>query len=320
MEKRFEGANALVTGGAGFIGSHLTDALIREGANVTVLDNLSSGHLSNLVDAKDQIRFIEGNIRDFTTCQKAAEGAEYVFHQAAMGSVPRSMEIPEETYANNVLGTANMMAACRKTGVRRFVYASSSSVYGDSTTLPKREGEEGTPLSPYAMSKWMNEELAQNFAKCFNLESVGLRYFNVYGPRQDPKGPYAAVIPRFFDACKNGSPPVIFGDGEQSRDFTFVMDAIQANLKAALAGKEATGKAYNIGAGDRITVNDLVREVIKITDTHLKAKHEPERAGDVKHSSAAIDRAKQALGYDPTKEIGSGLTETHSFFAAECFQ
>ena len=247
------GVRVLVTGGAGFIGSHLVDALVGVGARVKVLDNLSGGRLENLASSRSALEFIEGDIRDGRACAAACEGTQVVFHQAALGSVPRSLAEPATSIAVNVGGTANVFAAARDAGVRRIVYASSSSVYGDSAILPKQEGQEGLPLSPYALSKKMNEELADVFGRSYGLEFIGLRYFNVYGPRQDPNGPYAAVIPRFFSANIKGEPAVIYGDGEQSRDFTFVADAVRANLFAAVADRRASGAAYNVGGGARTT-------------------------------------------------------------------
>ena len=227
------GVTALVTGGAGFIGSHLVDALVENGANVRVLDNLVTGSLQNLEHLASEIEWIEGDIRDTGHCRRACHGVEVVFHQAALGSVPRSLEDPTTTFDVNTLGTVRVLEAARAAGTQRVVYASSSSVYGDSEILPKREGEEGRPLSPYAASKAAAEKAATAFTMTFGLDTVGLRYFNVYGPRQDPQGPYAAVVPRFFGACLSGDRPVIFGDGEQSRDFTYVADAVAANLLAA---------------------------------------------------------------------------------------
>ncbi|MFP5287555.1 MAG: NAD-dependent epimerase/dehydratase family protein, partial [Thermoanaerobaculia bacterium] len=235
-----QGVSVLVTGGAGFIGSHLVDALVARGARVRVLDDLSTGRRENLQDAE----LIEGDIRNPEICRAACEGVEYVFHQAALGSVPRSLIDPGASIAVNVTGTANVFAAARE--ARRVIYASSSSVYGDGETVVKREGEEGRPLSPYAASKAMGEELAEVFGRCYGQELIGLRYFNVYGPRQSPDGPYAAVVPRLFQACREGEAPVIHGDGEQSRDFTWVGDAVLANLLAAGAPPEACGRAYNV--------------------------------------------------------------------------
>jgi nucleoside-diphosphate-sugar epimerase len=300
----------LVTGGAGFIGSHLVDALVLRGASVRVLDNLSTGKLENLHASKDRVELLEGDIRDLAACQRACEGRALVFHQAALGSVPRSMEDPASSIHVNVTGTANVLAAARDAKVRRVVYASSSSVFGDSETLPKREGEEGRPLSPYAVSKWMNEELGELFTRVFGLETVGLRYFNVYGPRQDPAGPYAAVVPRFFDACTRGEAPVIFGDGEQSRDFTFVADAVLANLLAAGAPSDRCGRAYNVGGGSAATVREIARLIAEAMDVTKPPTFAPERAGDVKHSLASTEDVEAALGFRAEISLEEGLRRT----------
>ncbi len=309
----FEGKRVLVTGGAGFIGSHIVDALVDQGAEVRVLDSFVTGKRENLAH-HTQVEVVEGDIRDLDTCQRACEGVSVVLHQAALGSVPRSLKLPSDTFASNVLGTANIFTAARDQGIQRVVYASSSSVYGDSQELPKREGREGTPLSPYAVSKQMNEELAAIYARCFDLEPIGLRYFNIYGPRQDPKGPYAAVIPRFFDAFVQGKAPQIHGDGEQSRDFTFVLDAVQANLRAALAPKAAAGRAYNIGAEGQTTVNELARVIRELTGATVVPTHVDPRPGDVKHSNADISAAKEAFGYAPSTRIETGLRAAHAHY------
>ena len=312
----FAGALALVTGGAGFIGSHLVDALAARGARVRVLDDLSTGRLENLQGRGSSIDFVRGDIRDAATCRRACEGADYVFHEAALGSVPRSVADPATTIAVNVAGTANVFAAARDAAVGRVVYASSSSVYGDSERLPKREGEEGRPLSPYALSKKMDEDLARVFTACFGMELVGLRYFNVYGPRQDPDGPYAAVIPRFFRSCLSGEPATIHGDGEQSRDFTYVADAVRANLLAATAPAEACGRAYNVGGGSRTTVTELARLVREAAGEGPEPRYGPPRPGDVRHSLADLSLAGEALGYRPEWTLARGLGEARGHYAA----
>jgi nucleoside-diphosphate-sugar epimerase len=303
----FEGVGVLVTGGAGFIGSHLVDALVEARAKVRVLDNLATGLAANLAHLEGRIELFEHDLRDAEACRRAADGALYVFHQAALGSVPRSMKDPATSFAVNVSGTANLFAAARDGGARRVVYASSSSVYGDSAELPKREGGEGAPLSPYATSKVMCEDLARIFHRCYGLEIIGLRYFNVYGPRQRPDGPYAAVIPRFFDAYREGRAPVIFGDGEQSRDFTFVGDAVRANLLAAGAPEGAAGRAFNVAAGKRTTLNELVAHVRRLAGGGPEPQHGPPREGDVRHSLADLSAVEQALGYQPTHDLAQGL-------------
>ena len=301
------GRAALVTGGAGFIGSHLVDALLGLGATVRVLDDLSNGRRENLEHVAGRIDFIEGDIREAEVCRRACGGIDVVFHQAALGSVPRSMKDPATSLAVNIGGTANVLTAARDAGVRRIVYASSSSVYGDSTRLPKREGEEGRPLSPYALSKVVDEELAEVFARCYDLELVGLRYFNVYGPRQDPDGPYAAVIPRFFRAYLAAEAPIIYGDGEQTRDFTFVTDAVAANLRGAVAPITAGACAYNIAGGHRTSVNVLAAAVRDVVGGGPEPRHEAPRAGDVAHSLADLSSAQRDLGYAPEVALADGL-------------
>ena len=306
----FQDRPVLVTGGAGFIGSHLVDALVERGGRVRVLDNLSTGLAGNLAHLEGKIELLEGDLRDAEVCRRACDGVERVFHQAALGSVPRSMKDPATSFAVNVSGTANLFAAARDAGVVRLVYASSSSVYGDHPELPKREGREGAVLSPYAMSKRMNEELADIFGRSFGMELVGLRYFNVYGPRQRPDGPYAAVIPRFFDAYREGRAPTIFGDGEQSRDFTFVADAVRANLLASGAPAEACGRAYNVAVGQRATLNELVGHVRRLMGGGPEAEHGEPRAGDVRHSLADLSQIRDALGYEPENTLAMGLERT----------
>ena len=306
----FRDEQVLVTGGAGFIGSHLVDALLEAGAKVRVLDNLATGRRENLAHVANSIDFREADIRDLDACRRACRGAAVVFHQAAMGSVPRSMEDPATTIDVNVSGTANVFSAARDESVGRVVYASSSSVYGDSTGLPKREGEEGRPLSPYALSKVMNEELAACFSRIFSMRIVGLRYFNVYGPRQSPEGPYAAVIPRFLRAISAKEALTIYGDGGQKRDFTFVLDAAAANLAAAEAGPEVSGKAYNIGFGSETSVLELARNLCESSGVEPSLAHEPPRAGDVRVSRADVSLAERELGFRARIPIEEGLRKT----------
>ncbi len=297
----------LVTGGAGFIGSHLVAALVERGASVRVLDDLSSGREANLEAVRDAVDLQVADLRDPVACGKAVAACELVFHQAALGSVPRSIEDPATSIDVNVTGTARLLAAARDAGVRRVIYASSSSVYGDSEALPKREGSEGRPLSPYALSKAVGEQLAATFARCYGLECIGLRYFNVYGPRQRPDGPYAAVIPRFFDAALAGTPPTIHGDGEQSRDFTAVDDAVEANLLAARVPLDAPAVAVNVAGGQRATVNELARRILDLCGASVEPQHGPPRPGDVRHSAADLHRAEAILGYRPRVELAAGL-------------
>jgi len=310
----FKGTRCLVTGGAGFIGSHLVDTLLEQGAVVSVLDNLSTGKIANLKHCLSHIQFIQGDIRDIDICKQASNGQSLMFHLAALGSVPRSMADPATSIAVNIVGTANVLAAARDSKVDRIVYASSSSVYGDSEKLPKREGEEGRPLSPYAVTKVVNEQLAEVFGRCYRMEFIGLRYFNVYGARQDPDGPYAAVIPRFFGACLRDKAPVIYGDGEQSRDFTYVADAVRANLLAALAPVEACGRAYNIASGKRVTVNELADAIRVTCQTGKDPVHEPDRPGDIRHSLADLTSAKKFLDYSASFNIQLGLRRAFEYY------
>ncbi len=310
---RLNGVRTLVSGGAGFIGSHLVDALVEGGARVRVLDNLATGLEKNLAHLGSEIEMLHGDLRDAEACRKACHGVELVFHLAALGSVPRSLADPASSFAVNVSGTANLFAGARDGGARRVVYASSSAVYGDSPELPKRVGVEGSPLSPYAMSKKMNEDLAQVFHRCYAMEFFGLRYFNVFGPRQRPDGPYAAVIPRFFAAYAKGVAPIIHGDGEQSRDFTFVADAVRANLLAAGASAgEGAGLgacALNVACGRRTTVNSLAERVRELLGGGPDPIHEATRAGDVRHSLADLAATTAAIGYEPQVAIEAGLAQ-----------
>lgn len=304
----------LVTGGAGFIGSHLVDALVERGAKVRVLDNLASGSRDNLSRHENVIDFREGDIRDLAICREACAGMTYVFHQAALGSVPRSIEDPTTSLAVNAQGTANVFTAAREAGARRLVYASSSSVYGDTEQLPKEEGGEGDLLSPYALSKRMNEETAEVFARCYGFETVGLRYFNIYGPRQSPSGPYAAVIPLFFQAALENHSARIHGDGGQSRDFTFVDDAVLANLMAAGAPAEACGRAYNVAPGSRLTVASLEEQIRTLVGSTAEPEFGPSRPGDVRHSQADPSNARSAMGFEATTSLEQGLQATLAFY------
>jgi len=306
----FQGLPVVVTGGAGFIGSHLVDALVERGAIVTVLDDLSTGFERNLDAVRSRIRFLKADIRDAEACCDAVAGARYVFHLAARGSVPRSMADPVPTIDINVRGTATVFAACRDGNVPTVVYASSSSVYGDGTTLPKREGDEGRPLSPYAFSKAAGEQLADVFSRCYGMRILGLRYFNVFGPRQDPNGPYAAVVPRFFSAIRRGEAPVIYGDGEQSRDFTFVSDVVHANLLAAGAPERAWGRAYNVAPGGGSTVTALAKAILVACGGGPEPVHAPPRAGDILHSCADSSAATSAFGFRAEVSLEEGIRRT----------
>ena len=297
---------ALVTGGAGFIGGHIVERLLREGWKVRVLDDFSTGRAENLASVASQIELLKGDIRDAALVTRAVEGVEVVFHEAAVPSVPRSVEEPVRTNDVNVNGTLNVLEQARQAGVRRVVYAASSSAYGDTPTLPKIESMPANPMSPYALQKYVGEVYCRLYANLYGLETVALRYFNIYGPRQNPDSEYAAVIPRFLRACLRGESPRIYGDGEQTRDFTFVGDAVQANLLAADA-KRASGHVMNVGGGARTSLNLLLETIRQITGTKLLAIHEPARAGDVRDSLAALDRAGELLGYVPGTSLRQGL-------------
>lgn len=313
-EKILNKKTVLVTGGAGFIGSHVVDGLLMNGANVRVLDNFSTGKKENLLHCMERIELREGDIRDARTCLEACKGVDYVCHQAALGSVPRSMKDPATSTDVNVTGTANIFMAARDGGIERVVFASSSSVYGDSEKLPKKEGNEGRPLSPYALSKVMDEQLADTFGRCFDMKIIGLRYFNVYGSRQDPYGSYAAVIPRFFKACLNGEQPVIYGDGSQTRDFTFVEDVVNANILAMTAGTESCGINFNIAGGKPVSVNYLAEIIASLSgNPSLKPIYEAPRPGDVLHSTADLENARR-IGYSPRVAFAEGIEKSAKYY------
>lgn len=299
----------LVTGGAGFIGSNLCEAILNMGHKVRCLDDLSTGKQANvdLFLNNPNYDYIKGDIKDFDTCLRATDGVDYVLNQAAWGSVPRSIEMPLFYCANNIQGTLNMMEASRQNGVKRFVYASSSSVYGDEPNLPKTEGREGNLLSPYALTKRCDEEWAKQYTMHYGLETVGLRYFNVFGRRQDPNGAYAAVIPKFIQQLLRGERPTINGDGKQSRDFTYIENVIEANLKACVAPKEAAGEAFNIAYGDREYLNDIYHGLTKALGVDIEPIYGPDRKGDIKHSNADISKARHLLGYDPSWSFERGI-------------
>ena len=299
----------LVTGGAGFIGSNLCEAILEMGYKVRCLDDLSTGKKEN-VDmflSNPNYEFIEGDIKDFETCMKATEGVSYVLNQAAWGSVPRSIEMPLFYCANNITGTVNMLEASRQSGVKKFVYASSSSVYGDEPNLPKKEGREGNLLSPYALTKMADEQWAKQYTRHYGLDTFGLRYFNVFGRRQTPDGAYAAVIPKFIKQLLKGEVPTINGDGKQSRDFTYVDNVIEANLKACLAPKEAAGEAFNIAYGGREYLIDIYYGLTKALGKDVEPNFGPDRAGDIKHSNADISKARELLGYEPDYSFADGI-------------
>ncbi len=306
-------ARYLVTGGAGFIGSHIAETLAGRGEAVRVLDNLSTGKRENLAGFADRIEFIEGDIRDFETCRRAVEGVDYVLHQAALPSVPRSVEDPLLTNAINITGTLNMMLAARDAGVRSFVQASSSSVYGDDAAPAKVEGREGKPLSPYAVSKLVDEKYARVFYDLYGFRAVSLRYFNVFGPRQDPFSQYAAVIPLFITLVLRGERPVIYGDGEQSRDFTYIDNVVEGNILAATSGGGG-GEAFNIACGDRLTVNGLLEAVNRVLGTGVRAVHAEPRPGDIRHSTADYAKARRIFGFEPCVPFLEGLRRTVDWY------
>jgi UDP-glucose 4-epimerase len=306
---------AVVTGGAGFVGSHLTEELLKHGYRVVVLDDLSNGKRANLeaILTQDNVEFIEGSVTDLPLLDKLFQGIDYVFHQAAIPSVPRSIENPLASHNANINGTLNVLLAAKDNKVKKVIYSSSSSVYGDTPTLPKREDMSPSPQSPYAVTKLAGEYYCQVFCKVFSLHTICLRYFNVYGPRQDPGSQYAAVIPRFIDRLLKNESTIIFGDGEQTRDFTFVKDAAEANILSAES--DATG-VFNIGTENRVSINELARLIARIMDKHSKPVYQKPRPGDVKHSLADISRAKQ-FGYNPQHNLEEGVRKIVSAMCEE---
>lgn len=313
-----EGSVFLVTGGAGFIGSNLCEAILRLGYKVKCLDDLSTGKKENvdLFINDPNYTFIKGDVKELNVCMHACDGVDYVLHQAAWGSVPRSIEMPLFYEKNNIMGTLNMLEAARQNGVKKFVYASSSSVYGDHPVLPKREGQEGNLLSPYALTKRVDEEYAKLYTRLYGLDTYGMRYFNVFGKRQDPDGAYAAVIPKFIKMLMNNETPTINGDGKQSRDFTYVENVIEANLKACLAPSEAAGNAFNIAYGGREYLIDIYHSLTKALGKDIEPNYGPDRAGDIKHSNADISKARKMLGYDPDYDFDSGLKLAIDWYVA----
>jgi UDP-glucose 4-epimerase len=299
----------LVTGGAGFIGSHLVHRLLDDGQRVRVIDNLATGNRSRLRDVEDAIDFLEGDLADPAVSEAALQGIDYVLHQAAVPSVQRSVKNPLETNRANVTSTLNLLEGCRKHGVRRFVYASSSSAYGDTAVLPKREDMPPNPRSPYALQKFAGERYSQLYFDLYRLETVSLRYFNVFGPSQDPHSEYSAVIPKFANRLREGHSIVVYGDGEQSRDFTYIDNVVEANL-LALRAPRAAGSVINIGCGERITLNRLIKHLEDILEVQAAVEYQPPRPGDVRDSLADISRAQDLLGYRPRVTVTEGLRRT----------
>jgi UDP-N-acetylglucosamine 4-epimerase len=323
MEKLLANSKVLVTGGAGFIGSALIETLLSMDNEVVCLDNLATGKRENiaLFEGNPKFGFIEGDIRNLSDCQRAADGVQYVLHQAALGSVPRSVKDPITTNDVNISGFLNMITAARDAGVKRFVYASSSSVYGDHPALPKFEENTGNPLSPYAVTKKVNELYAKVFGELYGMETLGLRYFNVFGRRQDPDGQYAAVIPRFVKSLIQHEAPMIFGDGSQTRDFTYIENVVQANLRAAVAtNPEAYNTAYNVAFGDRVTLNELytmLRDGLAAFDPEIASINPvftAPRQGDIPHSLASIEKTSRLLGYNPQFNLRQGLEHSIKWY------
>lgn len=323
MESKLTDRKVLVTGGAGFIGSNLVGALLESGNHVTCLDNFSTGKRQNLTEylSNERFRLIEGDIRNYDDCLKAVDGIEIVFHQAALGSVPRSIKDPVTTTDVNIGGFVKMLFASKEASVKRFIYAASSSTYGDHPDLPKVEEKIGTPLSPYGITKYVNELYGSNFARTYGIDVIGLRYFNVFGRRQDPDGAYAAVIPKFLKLLKNHESPVINGDGSYSRDFTYIDNVIQANFLAALVdNKEAMNQVYNVAYGERTTLNQLYETIRNIAGRYdsaiqrISITYGPEREGDIPHSLASIDKARNLLGYSPKFNVSDGLEHAVKWF------
>ncbi len=305
----------LVTGGAGFIGSNTVDELVRRGHSVVVLDDLSSGKEENLAEVRNKITFIKGSITDIEIVRKAVQEADYVLHLAARTSVPRSVKDPIETNRINIDGTLNVLVAARDAKVKRVVFAASSSVYGETPTLPKVETMQPQPISPYGVTKFVGELYAQTFGRCYGLENVSLRYFNIFGPKQDPGSPYSGVLAKYCTAFLEGTQPVVFGDGEQTRDFTYVENAVQANLLACEAAS-VSGRVFNVGTGGRTSLNQVLRALAEISGNRLEAKYDPPREGDIRDSKADISQARQWLGYEPGVLFEEGLKRTFEWYKA----
>ena len=303
----------LVTGGAGFIGSNIVDELARRGHKVVVLDDLSAGKEANLAGVRAKIDFRVGSITDLAMVRAASEGADYVIHLAARTSVPKSVLDPLETNLVNIDGTLNVLVAAKEVKVKRVVFAASSSAYGETPTLPKLETMQPQPISPYGVTKYVGELYGQTFGRCYGLENVSLRYFNIFGPRQDPSSPYSGVLAKFCTAFLDETQPIVFGDGEQTRDFTFVDNAVQANLLAC-ESPNVSGKVFNVGCGGRVSLNEVLRTLAKITGKTLEAKYDPPRDGDIRDSQADISQAKEFLNYDPQVDFEEGLTRTFEWY------
>jgi nucleoside-diphosphate-sugar epimerase len=306
----------LVTGGAGFIGSNTVDELVRRGHSVVVLDDLSAGKEENLAEVRSKITFMKGSITDIEAVQKAMHQAEFVIHLAARTSVPRSVKDPVETNKVNVDGTLNILVAARDNKVKRVVFAASSAAYGETPTLPKTESMQPQPISPYGVTKYVGELYAYAFGRCYDLENVSLRYFNIFGPRQDPNSPYSGVLSKFCTAFLEETQPVVYGDGEHTRDFTYVDNAVQANLLACEA-PSASGRVFNVGTGSRVSLNQTLQLLQRISGKQLEAKYEPPRDGDIRDSQADIQSAREFLGYEPAVMFEEGLERTFEWYRAQ---
>jgi len=304
----------LVTGGAGFIGSHLVEHLVGEGHQVVVVDDFSTGKRENLDGLRTKIELIEDTVTDAATCARACRNVDFVLHQAALASVPRSLCDPVATHHANVTGTLNVLLAAKQAGVRRVVYAASSSAYGNTTELPKQEEMVPRPLSPYAVSKLAGEHYCRALTASFGIETVALRYFNIFGPRQDPASQYAAVVPKFIASAQSNEGPVIYGDGEQTRDFTFVANAVRANMLACVATTAACGEVFNVGCGARISVNELWARIAALVECTAQPHYVPARAGDVRDSLASLERSQRLLGYTPAVTIDDGLRSSVEWY------
>jgi nucleoside-diphosphate-sugar epimerase len=304
----------LVTGGGGFIGSHLVEHLVRAGHEVRVLDNFATGRRENLLGLDGEFELVEGDLQSYERAHTAVRGCEVVLHQAALPSVPRSIQDPLTSNASNVIGTLNVLLAARDSDVRRFVYASSSSVYGQNADLPKREEMSAEPIAPYAVAKLAGEGYCRSFSSVYGIETVALRYFNVFGPRQDPLSQYAAVIPNFIGAFMRGERPSVFGDGEQSRDFTYIDNVVEANL-LAIEATGVVGETFNIACGERISLNRMLADLRDLTGSDLEASYENPRPGDIRHSLADISHAERRLGYRPSVGFSEGLRRTYEHYA-----
>ncbi len=321
IEEKLKGTHFLVAGGAGFIGSNICEYLIKSGARVRCLDDLSTGKMENIIKLceNENFTFVKGDVTDLAACMENCKGVDFVFNEAARSSVPVSISKPLDFCLNNILGFTNLLEAARENNVKRYVYASSASVYGDEESAVMKEGREGNLLSPYALTKKCDEEWAKQYFMHYGLETVGLRYFNVYGKNQDPKGAYAGVIPKFIEILLQGKIPTIFGDGEQSRDFVYIKDIVEANIAACFAHEKCSGQVFNIAYGQSLTLNEIYDILAKLVNVNSKANYAAEREGDIKFSSADVTKAKETLGYEPKWDFEKGIKETLEWYKEKGF-